>query len=100
MKCECCTKFDRYEKKDQNKIENFILEFGKHHNRIKQKLVKLHAPKVVLVFELVKYPTGIPTCFDRHWLFPERVFVHTNENFTQKVPWRAVDVYLCRMLSQ
>ena len=42
------TKLDRYEKKDQDKMDDFILEFEKLHNRIKQKSMEL--PEVVLAF--------------------------------------------------
>ena len=46
---ECYTKFDRYEKKDQDKMEDFIsVEFEKLYNRITQKLMEL--PEVVPAF--------------------------------------------------
>ena len=48
---ERCTKFDRYEKKDQDKMEDFISEFQKLYKRIKQKSMEL--PEVVLPFKLL-----------------------------------------------
>ena len=43
------TKIDRYEKKDEDKREDFILEFEKLYNRIKQKSMKL--PEIALAFK-------------------------------------------------
>ena len=66
-------KFDRYEKKDQDKMEDLTLEFEKLYNRIKQKSMEL--PEVVLGFELLD-ASKIP-----HW---DRQLVLTGVDYSQK----------------
>ena len=67
------TKFDRDEKKDQDKMEDLTLEFEKLYNRIKQKSMEL--PEVVLAFKLLD-ASKIP--------YRDRQLVLTGINYSQK----------------